>query len=410
MREFRNHTWWMLLTPWLVLASWLVAAASSIAQTEGTEDSRVIRELYVPYGDLEVLLNKETERIYLTRDEFESLKQAAKSDPQADTPLDVVLLDADYEAELRKGRAWVTGSLTLEVLSAGLQVLPLRFTAGALRSASLDGQPASLARDDAGTTQLLVEGIGLHKLSVQLILPVSMDSAQQSLQLQLPVAAAGSLRLEVPGNVEIKSGATVADRSVDEQAGLTRFQLVPSDQPMAIVMSLNNRQLRERSTLMVRGVLISEITSGYERLHATMSMDISNGATNEFRFLVDESLDVSDVACDGLASWGIQPNVSGEGQPSLQELVVKLRQPATEMTVVNMRLDRKQFRPGSWQRPTLTPLDVQGFSAVIGLAVEDRLQASEITAQELLPIDSRVLGATLAPCCWPPVKVNRASP
>jgi len=45
----------------------------------------------------------------------------------------------------------------------------------------------------------------------------------------------------------------------------------------------------------------------------------------------------------------------------------------------------------NWSLPRLVPLDVAGQVAVVGLLVEDRLQAEKITPAGLLPLDAAVL-------------------
>ena len=54
-----------------------------------------------------------------------------------------------------------------------------------------------------------------------------MNAAQQSLSFRLANAPVGRWRLTVPGDVEIKGGADVVSREVDEAANVTRFELLP---------------------------------------------------------------------------------------------------------------------------------------------------------------------------------------
>ncbi len=66
-----------------------------------------------------------------------------------------------------------------------------------------------------------------------------MNSAQQYLSFRVTNAAVGRWRLTVPGDVEIKSGANVVSRVVDEAAKLTRFELLPGapGTPVAAIAS-----------------------------------------------------------------------------------------------------------------------------------------------------------------------------
>ncbi len=377
----------------LTLTWWLTAVNSGRGQEPSQaappSDSEPIRELFVPFEDLRVLLGDETQRVFMTREEFEQLKQRAKQTPTQELPLNVALLAADYQAVIQHGRATMRGNLIVEVLQEGLHALSLPFAHVGLRSASLDGAPASLASASGGPVTLFVEGIGKHRLVVDLVMPVATEAAQQTLRFQVPTAPASRLSLAVPGNVEVKSGAAVLDRTIDAEKNETQFDLLLTTEPMAIVMSLNNRKLREQSTVMARGVLVAEVTEAYERLHATMSMNVLNGAVDEFRFAVADDLDVNAVSCDLLSRWAIE---SANGK---KELVVSLRTPATTRVVVNVRLDRIAPQLAQWRLATFRPVNVAGDSTVVGLLIEDRLRAANIAPQSLIAIDSQVLTSAL---------------
>ena len=139
-----------------------------------------------------------------------------------------------------------------------------------------------VGRDETGKVVLFVQGEGRHRLNLELQTPVTISAAQQSLELQLPQSGSSQLLINVPGNVEVKSGATVINRQFDEPSEMTRFELMASRGPTALVMSLNNRRLRDDRVVVARGVYVSEMTTTYERLHATISLEVLHGAVDQF--------------------------------------------------------------------------------------------------------------------------------
>jgi hypothetical protein len=348
-----------------------------------------MRELFVPFEELDVLLGDDTRRVYMTRDEYEELLSKARVEPDKTPPAKLALLVADYQAEIGEARATIRGDLQIEVLDGGVQVLVLPFSGVGVRGALLDDSPASLAKNDQGQTLLFVDGVGKHRLTLDLVMPVATDAAQQTLQFQIPTAPTGELNLSVPGNIEIKSGAALVSREFDAASGTTTFKILPTAAPMSMVMSLNNRKLRDQSTVVSRGVIIAEVTQAYERLHATMSMGVLNGAIDEFRFAIDDDLEVSSVSSELLSRWSID-KVEGK-----QQLVVTLRTPTTERTVVNVRLDRTTRNLESWRIPKFEPVGVAGYSSIVGLLSEDRLSVSAIEPTSLITIDSTLLTAAL---------------
>lgn len=384
--------WSLRLTAMLIVQAVLEDPRIGPSGTGGllrAEEPEKIRELYVPFDDLKSLLGDQTQRVFLTRAEFDALKQAAAQSPEERVPQEVCLLAADYVAELRGQRAIIRGSLTLEVLSEGLKAVPLEMDQVGVYRASLDGKPASLGRDAKGNVFLFLEGIGTHQLELSLTASVANDAAQQSLQLQVQLAATNQFRLQVPGNVEIKSGAVILSRTVDVDRNLTQFQIQPHRGLMSVVMSLNNRTLREQTTSMARGVLVAELTSATERLHATMAMSITSGATDEFRFWIDSNFEVQQVDTELLDRWEVH------SFDDHQELVVKLRTPTTKSALISLRLDRQGNRDAEWKFPQLWPLGQAGYSSVLAIAAEDRLRVSDIQSKGLLAIDCEVLNSAM---------------
>ena len=137
-------------------------------------------------------------------------------------------------------------------------------------------------------------------------LPVVISAAQQSLQLRLPAAGSSTLQLAVPGNVEVKSGAQVVQRQYDAASDQTRFELLFQDGAIAVVMSLNNRRLREDRVVLSRNVLVAELTTSYERLHATVEMNVLHGAVDRFLFDVPAGFQITSVPSPLLSQWMIR--------------------------------------------------------------------------------------------------------
>src|SRR5262245_54948721 len=108
---------------------WSAALSALVLVTINTlraqDADHPIREIFVPFEDLNVILESDKQRVFLTRQEYEDLVKQAKSKPQTPAPHKVVLSSAEYQGELQDGRALITGVLTIEVLEDGLFALPL---------------------------------------------------------------------------------------------------------------------------------------------------------------------------------------------------------------------------------------------------------------------------------------------
>ena len=351
-----------------------------------------VRELYVPFEDLNVLLEGSPERVLLTRQQYADLLAKAKKTAESRAPRQAVLVSADYVAKAAQERAEIVGTLVIDVLEDGLHTVGLDLAGVGLRSATLDGaKGAPIGRADDGRLLLFVEGKGKHTLVLDMVAPIQTTAARQILNFRLPSPAAARLRLTVPGDVEVKSGAPVAERVFDEKAGETRIELLPPRGDVSLVMSLNSRLKRKDRVVVARSVLVDEVTQAYERLHATFSFEILHRAVDQFRFAMPAGFEVTDVQSPLLSRWSI----TTEGDRRILE--VQLREETTDPVVLTLSALRTSPNLDSWALPHMDPLDVVGYVSVVGLVVEDRLRTESIESEGLIRIDTQVLVKALPP-------------
>lgn len=367
-------------------------------QAEPASPSDVVRELYVPLDDLNVLLENQPRRVLLTRSEFDELLAQARIQPKMAAPVAAAILSGDYEAVVDQERARIQGRLTIDVMEEGLRALPLDLAGVGLIRADLDSRSAAIGRDPAGKPTLFLEGVGRHELTLELVTPLTTSAAQQTLRFRLPAAATSTLRLTVPGDVEIKSGARVVNRNFDAGAGRTRFELLAQGETN-IVMTLNSHLLRQERSVLAKAVLVDEVTRNYERLHATFAMAVLHKAVDSFRLLIPEGFEVTQVQSPLLARWSTDSN--GREQSVLD---IRLREPTTQIEVINISAIRTAAPPTPWALPTIRAIDVLGEVSVVGLLLEDRMQVQGIESTNLIPIDTAVLTQAL------PASVFQAEP
>ncbi|MCL6501268.1 MAG: hypothetical protein K6T86_01200 [Pirellulales bacterium] len=385
-------------------AIWLACLAGVSAVADGPQP--LLREIFVPFEDLNVVLQQGPRRVYLAREEYEDLLARAARAAQVHSQQPAAIVEAVYDALVETGRARIRGSLVVDVPSPGLQTVELDLSGLAVRSCRLDGAGAPLGLDSEGRHRLFVTGPGRRRLELELLVPVSTSAAMQTLQCRLPTPPATRLRLTVPGSIEVRSGAQVVSREVDAGGEFTRLELLPQQGEMALVMSLNNRQLQEERALVARGVIIDEVTPAYERLHATVSFSVLFGAVERLRLLVPAGFEVTDCDAPEIAVWSVQPLPPDvalpielpppePGVPPPTVLEARLREPARGRLSLNIRAVRSAAALDAWELPRLIPLETAGQVAVVGLLADTLLAAEAIRPQGLFPIDTGVLAHTL---------------
>jgi hypothetical protein len=345
------------------------------------------REIYVPFTDLNVLLEGQPQRVLLTRQEYQNLLAAARKSPRADLPASILLTAGDYAVTVDDGRARIKGELSVELLDDGLQAIELPLGQVGLTSALLDGEPAAIGGE--GPWVLFAEGKGRHVLVLEMTAPLSVSAAQQTLNFEVPMPPGTRIRMTVPGDVDVKGGADVASREVDDGNRVTRLEILPRVGPNSIVMSLNNRTRRTDRVVVAKSVLVNETTRAYEKLHTTISLAVLHQAIDRARFLVPSGFELSEVHSPWLARWA----VADEGGQRVLE--VQFREPTTETVVLGISAVRTPPQLDSWALPRIEPLDVVGQVAVVGLLVEDQVEYQPVSQAGLLPINVETLRAAI---------------
>lgn len=344
------------------------------------------REVFVPNVDLPSVLIK-SEFAFLSRDEYEKLLADAKIAVERRPPVEHALLQADYRGKLEAGRVVIEGTIEIDVLAEGLIRVPLSFSDVGILSATIGDRPATLALDPNLGPVVLLTGKGRHSLRLVLTAPLATSAAQQTMQVRLPYVPSSKLTLTVLGNVEVKSGAPVVSRSVDDAGNTTTLELDVPNGPLAVVLSLNNKQLTKDRVIVARSVLIDELTRTYERLHAQMSFGVLQGALDTIDVRVPAGFEVTSVESPLVSRWSVADNI----------LTITLHEPATETVVIKLTASRMGSVPEKWEFPQLVPREVASHASVLGLLLEDRLQTQTLAPTALSAIDATVLLSAAPP-------------
>jgi autotransporter-associated beta strand protein len=361
------------------------------ASAQSPEENPVekTRTIFVPYPDLKVILDSGPHRVLLSREQYDELIRKAKKTPERHIPHPTVLVSSDYSMTVEDGRARIHGTLLIDVLDDGLHLLPLDLGGVGLLEATLDKQPAAIGRSGDGQLNVLVSGVGQHKLALDMVAPLEMTSAQQVLRFRLANAAVGKWRLTVPGDVEIKGGADVVSRELDKAAKVTRFELLPRGGDTTILMSLNSHFERREQAVASRCVVFDEVTEAYERLHSTMTFWVLHRAVDHFSFYVPDGFEVTEVKSPLLARW----DISTENGRKIVN--VRLREQTTDTVALSVSAIKTPGQLTKWHMPRLELRDVVSQVTVLGLVVQSDMKTDSLAAENLIGVDTAVLAGAL---------------
>ncbi|MGY8731646.1 MAG: hypothetical protein ACKVK0_05890 [Pirellulales bacterium] len=371
----------------LLLLSWY--AVLGTATTAFAQQGEIKREIYVPFDDLKTVLASGIQRIYLPRSEYEILLKKANIKPGDTPPQQSLLRSAKYRINVLSDSALVVGDFEVESLAAGLQQLPLEFSGVSILNVTAGENSASLVRDSDQLVRLLLPSIGKSQVQFSMSTAVQHAAAEQTLTMLLPHAANSIIELIVPGNIEIKSGASVLERTIDKVKNVTRFELLAKPGPLRITMSLNNKRLKTEEIIVARNVLVAELTQAIQRLHGTFSMQVQQGATSDFRFAIAAGFQVTDVQAPGVSRWSVAE------RDSQQILTVEMRIPQTEDLLIKITALHSGPAIGEWEFPKIEPLDVLVSTGVVGILADRRLAINSLETDGVLALDTQILEQAL---------------
>ena len=318
---------WRAVCSGLVVSLCIYAVGPNIVRADETHTAKVYRKLFVPFDDLHVLLESSPEHIFLSQDEYRNLLAKAQRTEEESPPRAAAILSANYDGKIESGRLLLKATIEVEVLAKGLQLIDLPVKGVAIHDANVGGQPAVLWNKGDGRVRLLLDSVGSHSLSLTMSAPVVTTAAKQSLNIQVPVQASGKFTLSVPGDVEIKSGASVIHRQVSDDDPQTTFDLLVPRSGLKLEMSLNSHLVQQQQVVASKAVQLAEVTEAYDRLYSTFSQNVLHGEVSAFAFDIPDDLEIVDVRCAEMADWKVL------AEPARQ-LVVNLRAPATETVIV----------------------------------------------------------------------------
>ena len=367
-----------------VRAGWISLLGGLLALSASAEDkpARPDREILVPFEDLHLIFqHPDQQRVLLTDAEFQELIKKAKVEADAKAPVGALFSGAAYEIQVKDEQATFSGRLTLQVIEEGLHALVLPMNGLGLQAVLIDGKGAPIGKDKNGRLLLFVDGVGEHEVVLQAVAPIQTTAARQTLDFRVPQPGATRIQLTIAGDVEVKSGAAVVSRTFDAGAAETRFELLAEAEQTALVMSLNSRLKRQERAVVARTVLVDEVTGAYERMNATISLDVLHRAVGDFRFKLPEGFDITEVSSPNLARWEVVDGI----------LQVAMRDELTGAVLINISGLKNAPDLANWTMPTIEPLDVVGHVAVVGMLAEEHLEPRNIKMTGAITLDNAIL-------------------
>jgi hypothetical protein len=162
--------------------------------------------IYVPFNKLREVFEKPGRGVFVPYEQFKKLWDAARAklpDPAKERPpIGILIREIDSDATVEHEVVSVSAKIKLEILGKGWHEAPLRLRDAAIRSATVEGEPARVLFDAEAGYKLLVRNSDDQPRTVTVQLQYaksfSKSPAKNSVTFQSPEAPVNRWRIRVP--------------------------------------------------------------------------------------------------------------------------------------------------------------------------------------------------------------------
>jgi len=302
----------------------VLACCSDAVFSAGPDDTKAAPKVYIPYKDVAAIIPKTDRAVLMDRAEFDKLLKAAKaSAPGEEAPEVGQIARGDYTASVNGEKLNLKGGLVVESLSGEPVAVEIPFGRVGLTEILLDGKPAPVNYNNRGRLVLIVTGKGLHKLTLSGSAKLSeLSGGGMQFSIVLPTAAAGAMKLELPGDQEAHANVPVSATSYDKQADRTTVGLTLGGHgTLSVALLGNGRQEDQRSILLGESATSVGLTPTGQTMNCLYTVQVLRRGVRELRFNLDRAWTITDVSCPSLVKWSV---VTPDGKGP-KELTVRLR-------------------------------------------------------------------------------------
>jgi hypothetical protein len=288
-------------------------AAAAFAQDAATAETR---RVYVPFDQLDVILDRDGKGVMLPRKEFETLYQKAQAARKSRLrlPRGIVLSNIEYDARIAGDQLLVTATVEFTQFTPGWQILSLPLKGLAVERATLNGQPARLGRlpQNGRTLQLLSDQTGAQKLTLELSTPLSAVGSDKVATLGLILATAATLQVALPAGKHLLVDGLSLKRpaAIDQQASYR----VPIGGKANVVLRITDRRTdRAADSFVLASTRYAvSVAPGSVSWRAETTLNVFGQTIDRLICNVPKTLEITAVESSGLESWELADSVDDQ--------------------------------------------------------------------------------------------------
>ena len=388
--------------------------------------------IYVPYGKLREVFEKEGRGVFLPYEKFLALWKAARDaqqrPPDAKPPFGALATEIESEATVGKDVVKVVAKIRFEVLADGWSQIPLGLSDAAVLSARLGDEPARLTFDPQVGYKLLIEKRGKAPQKMELTLEYAKAftkaPGQNSVTFQAPQAPVNHWKIRIPEtDVKVNVHPLIAATEVPVSAvAKTQADVLPDDEeelepedekkPETVVMAFVGASptvrfdwtpkaegatgLEALATVQAQQEAI--LAEGVLRTRARLVYEITRAEVSQLSIEVPADQKVVNVFDPNVRQWEVK---AGEAE-GVQTIHVQLFQPTRGTQNISVELERFTAEADEQEVsvPMIKALQVGRQQGVLVVQLSGGLRAEPTTRTGLMQLDAGELPQNLARGGW----------
>ena len=330
--------------------------------------------------------------------------QAATAEKPPAAVVEAVALRGEVGPDL----AQITASFEVRLRDEGPAWVPLRLASLIVRRAAEGGIDRPLRADAAGGWDVELRGVGMHRVELDLVVPVRRDSDGRSLDIAIPAAASTGIDLDMPDGTEaVQAGGGPVVPVEAGEARRLRLSLTPRERVIIRWRSAGEADEAGPPLLTAQGEITVEIERTTARMRSSWSLRCERGTAHEV------AIRLPDAAADHVEAIEVEDvivPVEGHFDAGQSLLRIPLPQPLRRGEAVRLGLvTRRELREQSGARfvfrgyPIVGAVSQGGIVAIVQgpevwVSAEPGSGLRPIDPRKELPDSLRARPATVAAC------------
>lgn len=385
------------------LLLFLALAMLPLLAQEKTETLPTERVIYIPYQQLEKLIQKTETGIYLPYKDYQKLMEevdrARRLPPEL--PALVMISNVNYQGKVVGDFLEINASYTLNVLQKGWHGVTLGLRNVAIKDAQLDGKPALLQwKNDA--YELVFESAEPGKRQLDITMVVALVKSlgfRSTAQFYIPRAPIARLTLEIPTAKEEEGQgpklkidiypSLLTKQTFDPGLAKVEALLGNTDEVRIQWESQAERKVEIKQILHAENITRLEIGENFLQLRAKVRYDLIQGDIQKLQLKVPQGfrvLGVSSLQGTAVRDW----NLSEQDASLVVNLVEKLADKGENKVDLELELKLEKIFPEMEKKFSIPSLEVLGVEREKGfytVAVNDLNTIKILQRKDITQID-----------------------